>query len=105
MAEFERFAPGLDDYARRGGAPSAKRMRIRSEACDRHARESELASKTGAAAIVLITSYDLLRIDAGGLRPARILLLRARRGAVREEPRHQDGARREARCRRATASR
>ncbi len=34
----------------------------------------------------------------GGLRPARILLLRARRGAVREEPRHQDGARREARA-------
>lgn len=61
MAEFERFAPGLDVRAAVGA--KRERMRIRSEACDRHARESELA-RDGRCCDVLITSYDLLRIDA-----------------------------------------
>ena len=61
MAEFERFAPSLDVRAAVGA--KRERMRIRGEACDRRARESELA-RDGSCCDVLITSYDLLRIDA-----------------------------------------
>lgn len=60
-AEFERFAPDLDVRAAVG--TKRERMRIRAEACDRRARESELA-RDGRCCDVLITSYDLLRIDA-----------------------------------------
>lgn len=61
MAEFERFAPSLDVRAAVG--TRRERMRIRAEACDEAARESELA-REGRCCDVLITSYDLLRIDA-----------------------------------------
>lgn len=61
MAEFERFAPSLDVRAVVG--TKRERMRIRSAACDRDGRESELA-RDGRCCDVLITSYDLLRIDA-----------------------------------------
>lgn len=61
MAEFERFAPTLDVRAAVGA--KRERMRIRAEACERDARESELA-RDGRCCDVLITSYDLLRIDA-----------------------------------------
>lgn len=61
VAEFERFAPDLDVRAAVG--TKRERMRIRAEACDRRARESGLA-RDGRCCDVLITSYDLLRIDA-----------------------------------------
>ena len=61
MAEFERFAPCLDVRAAVG--TKRERMRIRAEACRRETRESEIA-RDGRCCDVLITSYDLLRIDA-----------------------------------------
>lgn len=61
MAEFERFAPTFDVRAAVG--TKRERMRIRAGACDRSTRESELA-RDGSCCDVLITSYDLLRIDA-----------------------------------------